>query len=71
MASAFSYFKKRPLLLAPIMVLYAASDEYHQSVVNFPAAHTYDVAINCIGVVIALWIFIRSEIKHDSLAPSR
>jgi len=68
--NAFTYFKKRPLLICPLVFLFAALDEYHQSVVNFPAAHFYDVFIDSIGILVALWIFIRVQIKQDSLAAS-
>lgn len=68
--NAFSYFKKRPVLVFPLVFLYASLDEYHQLLVNYAAAHTYDVFIDSIGILVALWLFIRAQIKQDVLATS-
>ena len=68
LVNAFEYFRKRPFFAVPILVLYAASDEFHQSLVNIRAAHLYDVCVDTLGVFLAIWLFVRAQIKRDVLA---
>ncbi len=66
----FQLFQRRPFLLLPTILACGALDELHQAIVNFPAGHTYDVFIDTIGACIALWVYVRTQIKQDTLAAS-
>lgn len=65
---AFPYFKRRPFAALPLVMAFAASDEFHQMLVNPKAAHAYDVVVDSLGAFIALYMFIRVQIKQDALS---
>ena len=70
---ALSYFHflkydKRQYWLALLMaVLYAATDEYHQSFVAGRGPSVFDVFVfDGLGALIALWLYFRFWSKHES-----
>lgn len=70
---ALSYFHflkydKRQYWLALLMaVLYAATDEYHQSFVVGRGPSVFDVFVfDGLGALIALWLYSRFWSKHES-----
>ena len=67
MMISWKYFKKRPIALVPVMTLYAIFDEVHQSYVNPQSAHMYDVFIDVLGVSVAMFVYIKIQIKQDNL----
>lgn len=66
--AAFPKFQRRPMLLMLTTFGLAIMDEYHQFLVNAPAAHLYDIFIDQLGPAIVLWVYIGVQIKRESVA---
>ncbi len=66
---------RHPLILAALFtIIYAASDEWHQSFVPGRSASAFDVMVDCIGVVIAsalLFAFCRLNFHENSMHEKR
>jgi VanZ family protein len=55
--AAVPALKRNPLVAALLAVVYAATDEWHQTFVPHRGGHITDVLIDSFGVVIALGLF--------------
>lgn len=56
----FSIFGKYRIIISPVMaILYAVSDEWHQSYIIGRTGHAIDVAVDSIGVLLIVLLWLR------------